>query len=69
MRVVRRRDGEILEAELKYAHTITVLFIDGEPRGAAETDGYLLAEASAAERAELRRWGYELPQSLRLSRP
>jgi hypothetical protein len=60
VRVVRRRDGEVLPAELKYDDAATVLYIDGEARGAAETGGYLLSEASAAERAELRRWGYEL---------
>jgi hypothetical protein len=60
VQVVRPRNGEALLAELKYGDAATILYIDGDARGAGETGGYLLSEASAAERAELRRWGYEL---------
>ena len=37
-----------------------ILLIEGTPFPAAETVGYFLADASAAELAELRRGGYAL---------
>lgn len=65
MRVVRRRDGVLLEAALRTDHPaaeggVPVLVIAGEAFAVAETGGYLLEEADAGERAELRRWGYQL---------
>lgn len=65
MRVIRRRDGALLEAELTTDHPTShrqagVLLIGGEAFGPAELVGYVLAEASQAELAELRRSGYDL---------
>lgn len=65
MRVLRRRDGASLEATLTTTHAgafydVPVLVIDGDSFGQGETAGYLLTEADAGERAELRRWGYDL---------
>lgn len=65
MRLVRQRDGASLEARLSTEHAsssygIPVLVIGGEAFGVAETHGYLLAEANDGERADLRRWGYNL---------
>ena len=65
MRVIRRRDGASLHATLTTTHAgktfdFPTLVIDGVPYGCADTAGYLLEEADAGERAELRRWGYDL---------
>jgi hypothetical protein len=41
-----------------------ILLIEGEPFPPAETAGYFLKEATAAELAELRRGGYSLLQAI-----
>ena len=68
MRVVRRRDGAMLPAEITADHATScqgapVLLIAGEAYGPAELAGYVVAEATAAECAELRRGGYDLRQT------
>lgn len=63
MRLIRRRDGKPTEAVLTTngsSFGLRVLLIHGEPYGTAETDGYLLEDADAAEHAERRRAGYKL---------
>lgn len=71
MRVVRRRDGALLEAALTTDHpassqAVPVLVIGGEAFGCAETSGYLLENADLGDLAELRRWGYDLLPARRL---
>ena len=65
MKVVRRRDGAVLEAVITADHPSSrrqapVLLIAGEPYDPAELAGYVLADVTPAERAELRRGGYDL---------
>jgi hypothetical protein len=62
MHVVRRRDGAALLANVSAQHPggPPVLTIGGEVFGPTELDGYILADASLAERMELIRGGYKL---------
>ena len=63
MKLVRRRDHTIRSAEVVRPGgdtSLPILLIEGEPFPPNETAGYFLAEASAAELAELRRGGYAL---------
>lgn len=63
MRLIRRRDHAVCSAEIVRIGgevSMPILLIEGTPFPAAETVGYFLADASAAELAELRRGGYAL---------
>ena len=63
MRPIRRRDHAVCSAEIVRIGgevSMPILLIEGTPFPAAETVGYFLADASAAELAELRRGGYAL---------
>ncbi len=68
MRLIRRRDRAVLRAEVVGA-SLPILLIEGEPFPPEETAGYYLAEATAAELAELRRGGYALLQAIDASTP
>ncbi len=63
MRLIRRRDHSVRCAEVVRPGgetSLPILLIEGQPFPPNETAGYFLAEASAAELAELRRGGYAL---------
>ncbi len=61
MKLIRRRDHAVMRAEVIGGEaSLPVLLVEGEPFPPAEAAGYFLAEASAAELAELRRGGYSL---------
>jgi hypothetical protein len=63
---VRRRDGAVVDAELDHGSADPggpVLLIDDEPFGPEETAGYLLEDADEGERAELKRFGFELAEA------
>jgi hypothetical protein len=61
MRLIRRRDHAVCKAEVAGGETsLPILLIEGQPFPPAEAAGYFLAEATAAELAELRRGGYVL---------
>jgi hypothetical protein len=63
MKVIRRRDYRVLDAEVVRPGSeasLPVLLIDGEPFPPQETVGYYLLEAADHELGELRRGGYTL---------
>jgi hypothetical protein len=65
MRLIRRRDHAVMKAEVAGGEaSLPILLIEGEPFPPAETAGYFLKEATAAELAELRRGGYSLLQAI-----
>ena len=71
MRLIRRRDrivrcGEVVRPGGETS--LPILLIEGEPFPPEETAGYLLADASAAELAELHRGGYALLRAIDLPR-
>jgi hypothetical protein len=72
MKVIRRRDYSVRYAEVVRPGGDTsfpILLIEGEPFPPSETAGYFLAEASAAEVAELRRGGYTLLHAVTAAPP
>jgi hypothetical protein len=66
VKLVRRRDGRLVDAAVEQgapALGFAVLHIAGEPFGPGETEGYQIAEASPAERAQIERAGYTLAEA------
>jgi hypothetical protein len=67
MKLARRRDHTIRSAEVVQPGgdaSLPILLIEGEPLPPNETTGYFLAEASAAELAELQRESYGLVHAI-----
>ena len=63
VKLIRRRDGAVREAEilrLGDEASLPMLLIEGEPFPPGETVGYFILEVSTVELAELKRGGYRL---------